>query len=286
MAIPAAVPLAIMGATALWKLGSGIHQKSKAKKELAKLDAEGLPTFLSGEQINERANAAVTGGFSPQERSNFFNALNRGANQAYRKSVGHSPNLSTAIQSGLNYQQGGAIAEFGAKDADLRESKVQNMRSVIGNQDNQNTSAAWNWRMAREQAWGGAMRDGRQNMANAFDTLGRGAASLAIIGNGGESAAAAGGEDNRGGEGGGLYDPRTLNQTPLGNTPPSNSAPPYNGDPNIDDDYFANLYGGPFNRQGASNPNPKAQGENPPSAYADPYANMPIDNSWITNLYR
>ena len=212
MAIPAAVPLAIMGASALFKLGSGIHQKSKAKKELAKLDAEGLPTFLSGEQINERANAAVTGGFSPQERGNFFNALNRGANQAYRKSVGHSPNLSTAIQSGLNYQQGGAIAEFGAKDADLRESKVQNMRSVIGNQDNQNTSAAWNWRMAREQAWGGAMRDGRQNMANAFDTLGRGAASMAIIGNGGESAAAAGGEDNRGGEGGGLYDLATLNQ--------------------------------------------------------------------------
>lgn len=171
MPIPLAVPLAIAGATELYKIGHAYNRKRKAEKGLEELQDQDYPQYQTGEQIYDRANAKAKG-LSPEEKANAIHQLNQLATAKYNRATQTAPNMAGAINAGINY--GSISGQLGlvAEDARKRREDLQRLIGLVGNQSNLQTGADIRKRVSEEQAYGKAISDNDLNMVQGVEGLG------------------------------------------------------------------------------------------------------------------
>lgn len=162
---------ALFATPILGKAVYGFYQNHEAEKGLKELNKTPYPTYLTGQQVNEQANAMNPTGYTAAERANFFGALARKNNAQYRLAKDSNPSLSGAIQAGINFGNTGALLNFSGQDAAIRRNNLSRLESLIRGQANLNTGSQIQRRQQQEQAYGQAAQAGIQNIATAGDEL-------------------------------------------------------------------------------------------------------------------
>jgi hypothetical protein len=263
-------------ATAIMLAGTAIYsgieandRKQKAKKGIERLKKM-QPKYRTAQDIQFEAENAIRSGYSPSERANFQQSMTRRANQARRTATDRNPNLSGAINAGINYGSIQGELGFAAQDAALRRQRVSEYVGRITGQSNAQTGADITSKMQQEIAYGNAKNQANADIYNSLMQLGYAGASAAKTANAQKNPQAPDGgtptfnEMNSGPNGypnPGQYN--SINADPLGAQPPSLTAPP--NQPNFGSQYY-----------GVQRPNsPYTQSpykRRPPNIYADPYA--------------
>lgn len=171
MAIP------IMAIAALAQAGYGIYQHEKAKSELKKLGRTPYPYPKVSPELQmayQRAMGMSQTGYTPQERASFENRLAQqqmaGQRQAVQVGGGQ---LAGAIGAGMRAQQLGAQSMFAAEDARLRRQSMRyadTLAQAMQHQKNIVSDAEMRRRTMEEQALGGAMKAGTENIFGGINT--------------------------------------------------------------------------------------------------------------------
>lgn len=262
------VTAAILAGSAIYGAVEAQDRKSDAKAGIERLKKM-QPRFRTGQELRLEGESAIREGFTPEQQVNFRQGLVRQNNQARRIATDRNPNLSGAVNAAINYQNLGALNEFAAQDAALREQKIQQYIGLIGGQSNLQTQADIQSKREQETAYGNAKRQANADIYN----------SLMQLGYAGASAATAGG---------GRYGATTTTSAPLAsNAAPSttamNPAPTYS----VGSDAWAkNLYGNPV-----ATPPPPYFGTTQFGAGAKPLGNSvpsrnaPIFDPYLTRYY-
>lgn len=264
---------AILAGTAIYSGIEANDRKQKAKKGIEKLKKM-QPKYRSAQEIQAEAEATITSGYSPSERANFQQAMARRNNQARRVATDRNPNLSGAVNAGINYGSIQGELGFAAQDAQLRRQRVSEYVGRITGQSNAQTNADITSKMQQEIAYGNAKSQANADIYNSLMQLGYAGASAAKTANANSNPNPPGAEGtptfsmyNEGPNGyPGPQQYNSINAQPLGNNVPANQVQPA---PSVFDSGY---YGVPQQPQ-----QPSAYTQTPfrrrtPSIYADPYA--------------
>lgn len=144
------------------KIIYGIQQSNEAEKALKELNKQKYPSYMTAEQINQKAEGLAQG-YSAIERANFFGSLARLNTQRYRTAVARNPTLSGVINAGINYGSTAAIQGFEASGAALRRQNVARLENLFSRQDQLNTGVLLDKRLRTEQALGAQQQAGTKN---------------------------------------------------------------------------------------------------------------------------
>lgn len=167
----------ITAALAIYGAVDSYSKSQKAKKGIEALKKVN-PKFRDAIDIQRSAEGAVKNGFSAEEAANFQSGLTRSNNASYRRATDINPNLAPAIQAGINYGNIGALNQFAAADAQLRQNKVDRLVGQITNQSNAQTEADIQNKRDQEIAYGNAKN---QNDAQLYNSLSQFAAGVQNI---------------------------------------------------------------------------------------------------------
>lgn len=188
-----AVPLMLALAPGLLQAGLGGYEAIKSGRQLKKLGKTPYPYPTVSPELQtayQRAMGMSQTGYTPQERASFENRLAQqqmaGQRQAVQVGGGQ---LAGAIGAGMRAQQLGAQSMFAAEDARLRRQSMRyadTLAQAMQHQKNIVSEAQMRRRTMEEQALGGGMKAGLENIVNALG----GAASIM-------SEAGVGGKTNR-----------------------------------------------------------------------------------------
>jgi len=152
----------------------GLVQQNQARKGLNSLvKPQGYNTTPEQQQSYERAQKDAMSGYSAQERAAYLSNLASRNNAGYSRAMKFGGNgLAGAIQAGVNYGNSKALNDFAANDAQLRRSNVRYADSrgdVISGQRNRNTQLKNQEYNQAAQAYGGAIKAGKENVFNAVN---------------------------------------------------------------------------------------------------------------------
>lgn len=162
---------AVLAAGAIYGVIDASNRRKKAQKAIDALK-KSQPKFRSAEDIQNEAERRITSGYSPSEVANFQQSLNRRSNAAYRLATDRNPNLSGAINAGINYGNIGARLQFAASDAQLRRQRQNDYVSRITGQSNAQTSADIMNKRDQEIAYGNAKNQANADIYNSLMMLG------------------------------------------------------------------------------------------------------------------
>lgn len=172
------ITLAIMlgfGAKAI----TGAFQSTRAARGLKALRNQAMPQFgITPEQTRSynRAEGLANTGFTGAERAGIGQNIAGASNLAYRRAMDIGGGSGArAIQGALNASNLNAYNQMGMNDALLRRKNMQYADMVgrgITDQRNRETQRALNYRMELERSLGAAKRQGVENIANAFGSVG------------------------------------------------------------------------------------------------------------------
>lgn len=161
-------PLAI-GSVLLGGIQTGV-----ALNQLNKLNKEPAPNYSISPQLQNSYSRSLTRsgyGFAPEIRTDYFNNMAGRYAQNFRNATQVSGgNQSQAIGRALQSGQLRDFSNFAAQDAQAQERNIRYNDQVgaqLTNQQNLITGQNINYRMQREQAWGGALQSGLNNLAGA-----------------------------------------------------------------------------------------------------------------------
>jgi len=167
----------VTAALAIYGAVSAYDKQQKSKKAIEKLK-KNKPVFRSAEDIQNEAEMKIQEGYSPQERANFFQQLARSGNAAYSKATQVNPNLSSQVQSGINYLNVGALSNFSARDAALRRQRIQDYVGLTRGQSNAQTTADIQSKRDQEIAYGNAKNQADAEIFNSLSMLGYGVSNI------------------------------------------------------------------------------------------------------------
>lgn len=167
----------VTAALAIYGAASAYDKQQKAKKGIEKL-AGWKPKYRSAEDIQSEAEMRIKDGYSPEQKANFLQQLTRSGNAAYSKATQVNPNLSSQVQSGINYLNVGALSDFAARDAALRLQRIQNFVGLTRGQSNAQTSADIASKRAQEIAYGNAKNQADAEIYNSIAMFGYGASNM------------------------------------------------------------------------------------------------------------
>jgi hypothetical protein len=177
--------------------GYGIYQHSKAKKSLAELNKTKFPNAVIDPEMKaaqDRAQQMAAFGYTPQETAAFKQNIAQQQNTGFRQGVNMSGgNLAQALQVGLGAQKLGAFNQFAGADAALHRQNIRyadSLTQALQGQGNLIASNDIRRRYALEQAYGGAMTVGSENVMKNIGPLAGTLASM-YKGQGGQAGAAA-----------------------------------------------------------------------------------------------
>lgn len=163
MAILAAA--AIIGAgTAIYSAVDAKNKEKKAKSSLDEWNKNHPQDFRSAKQIYDEAAAMTPTGYSPAETAAFNQSMARRSNTARRIATDRNPNLSGAVNAGINYGNINGMLQFAANDAAVRRSLISEKAGMIRGQSNAQTQ--FNQNVAGE--YGQAIRQQKQNFTNSM----------------------------------------------------------------------------------------------------------------------
>ncbi len=168
----------VLAASAIYGGIDAAERRKKAQNGIEKLKRF-KPKYRSAEDIQNEAEARITTGYSPSERANFEQSMARRSNQARRIATDRNPNLSGAINAGINYGNIQGELGFAANDAALRRQRVSEMVGRITGQSNAQTGADITTKMQQEIAYGNAKNQANADIYNSLMQLGYAGASAA-----------------------------------------------------------------------------------------------------------
>lgn len=155
------------------QLALGGFQAIAGIQGLNKLSKQPYPEYSISPEIQKsysRAEDMSSRGYSPQEEAAFRQNLAGTSAQRYQKSSDMAGgNLAQAIQGGVNYGNIKGLVNFAADDANLHRRNIQyadSLAKTIQNQRNLITESQQNRRNALEQAYGGGVKTGLENIVN------------------------------------------------------------------------------------------------------------------------
>jgi len=164
------LPLAGMA----FNVAHGLYQQSQARKGLNSLvKPQGYNITPEQQQSYGRAQKDAMSGYSAQERAAYLSNMASRNNAGYSRALKFGGNgLAGAIQAGVNYGNSKALNDFAANDAQLRRSNVRyadNRGDVISGQRNRDTQLKNQEYNQAAQAYGGAIKAGKENVFNAVN---------------------------------------------------------------------------------------------------------------------
>lgn len=170
-----AVPLMLALAPGILQAGLGGYEAIKSGRQLKKLGKTPYPYPTVSPELQtayQRAMGMSQTGYTPQERASFENRLAQqqmaGQRQAVQVGGGQ---LAGAIGAGMRAQQLGAQSMYAAEDARLRRQSMRyadTLAQAMQHQKNIVSEAQMRRRTMEEQALGGGMKAGLENITNAL----------------------------------------------------------------------------------------------------------------------
>jgi hypothetical protein len=164
-------PLAL--ATAVPQIGLGALETANSLKGLKNLQGKPMPAYTMSpeyQQYYDTTRQRSQYGFDPTERANFNQNISQQQNTGYRQAVNQSGgNLAQAISVGLGAQNLGAQNQFAAQDASQHRQNIEQWGGAANQmqqQENLINQQKIQYRTQLEQAYGGALKSGLQNITN------------------------------------------------------------------------------------------------------------------------
>jgi hypothetical protein len=144
---------------------------------LKQLQKEAYPSFKPITQLQQakvRSGQFAQMGYTPEQTAVFKQDLARIGNEDYRNAISLSGgSLSRALNARRNTMRFGALNQFAQGDAAQRLSNIRYDDSVTGqlqNLANMETQNRLQRRISLEQAYGGAIKAGTENIVNSYDS--------------------------------------------------------------------------------------------------------------------
>ena len=155
--------------------GIGLYQTFEGLDLLKKLEQQPVPEeSISPELQNayNKVNEYAGKGYTPEETAVFQTQTNRAANTAYNKGVALGGNsLGNVLQGTINTDELMSYDQFAAQSADIRRKSITDLASEadkIQEQKNRIQDQRLNHRMQLEQAYGGVVKSGLENIMKNF----------------------------------------------------------------------------------------------------------------------
>jgi hypothetical protein len=147
----------------LLEAGYGIYQDIAAQPHINALNNEKLP-LESATPATQQLIDMGQYGYTPQETAAFFGNLAKNSNAAYQSTINRTGNsFSGAALAAINSQKLGAMATFTSNDAQLQRSNLKTASNLEQGIANANVRTQQQDLLRRQQAWGGAAKQGIQN---------------------------------------------------------------------------------------------------------------------------
>lgn len=157
----------------LAQLGLGLFEGFEGLRGLNKLSQTPYPQFTESPELRSaytRAESMTGRGYTPEETAAFRQNLAGQSAQRYQRATDMAGGgLSGAIQAGINYGNIKGLLNFAADDASLHRRNIQYADSIarqIQSQKNLITQGQIAHRNQMEQAYGGGLRRGLENIVN------------------------------------------------------------------------------------------------------------------------
>lgn len=164
----------LLAADMLTNVIHGLSQESQARAGLKSLKQPAGYDITPEQQTSyNRAQGMSNYGFSPQERASYLSNLATQNNTSYNRAFRFGGNnLAGAIQAGINYGNNGALNTFAMNDANLHRQNIRYADSrgdAISNQRNRNTALQNQQYLQKQQAYGQALKVGKENVFGALN---------------------------------------------------------------------------------------------------------------------
>ena len=169
----------IAGAGLAIKGVSAYSQNRRAKKGLEALNEQPEAQYSVSPELKGAYDTALANsktGHSPEEEAAFSQKMARSSATATRSALdAGGGNMASTINAGLMANEIGAINQFAASGAQLKQQKINtaaDLARAIQSQENLGTGATIQKRMMLEQAYGGALAKSNENMQQAVGDAG------------------------------------------------------------------------------------------------------------------
>jgi hypothetical protein len=144
---------------------------------MKQLEKQAFPEYSATADLQKaksRSGQFAQMGYSPEQRNTFMQDMARIGNEDYINAINMSGgNLSRALGARRSAMRFNALNQFAQGDAAQRMSNIRyddSMTDKIQRLQDMNTQVKLNRRMALEQAYGGAIKSGTENIVNSFDS--------------------------------------------------------------------------------------------------------------------
>jgi hypothetical protein len=144
---------------------------------MQQLNKQAFPEYSATADLQKaksRSGQFAQMGYSPEQRNTFMQDMARIGNEDYINAINMSGgNLSRALGARRSAMRFNALNQFAQGDAAQRMSNIRyddSMTDKIQRLQDMNTQVKLNRRMALEQAYGGAIKSGTENIVNSFDS--------------------------------------------------------------------------------------------------------------------
>lgn len=164
-----------MPAITTMAIGAGIGMldsyltQRKAQKQLKAMEGK-MPQYRTVQDL-EREAKTMAKGYSPEEMAAARQGQARAASAGYRLGTQTNPNLSGAIQSGINYATIASTADLAAKDAQMRQQNQNRFFQNLMSADIRKTGEERQLFGRAASEYGLAIQQARQNRMNYLQAL-------------------------------------------------------------------------------------------------------------------
>lgn len=155
--------------------GLGLVQTIGGISGAKKIQEQPFPEFAPINELVQgktRSSMFSNMGYTPEQRAQFFSTMGMSQNADYKNAVNMGGGgLSAATNASRGGMRTRAINDFAAGDAKQRMDNIRyddSMTDKLQRINGQQTQSAIARRMALDQAYGGAIKTGTENLVNAF----------------------------------------------------------------------------------------------------------------------
>ncbi len=173
-----------MAAITMMAVGAGANivdsliRQQKAKKMLKGMEGK-MPQYRTVSDIQREAKSMTPSGFEPEQMLKARQDIARQAAGGYRLATQTNPNLAGAIQSGINYGTISNLTDLAARDAAMRQQRIQSTAQMLTGADVRKTGEERQLFLEKSRTLGDVISQAGQQRADAFQALIYGGAQMA-----------------------------------------------------------------------------------------------------------
>jgi hypothetical protein len=172
--MPIPLLLAAGLAKGAYDIGSGLIERGKAKRELAKLKPVNYSVSPELQNAYSRAESMAGKGYTPAQSAKLEQDYARSSNTAYQHAVDTAPNMASAINAGINYGRPSFLNQKAFDDARLADTHTQYADSLAKNLQAQKNMASHediNEYVRKATAFGNAGKIQGENISQGLNSM-------------------------------------------------------------------------------------------------------------------